>query len=423
MEKAEVIDSKLGNLKNELGAISKKEVVEINTLLCNLRSSVTEIENVELEQNEMMLRSLANEILSYEKQHFSFMKTLGIETLEVAHSNLLAWLFDPAESHGLGSKFLGNFIRKIAAKTNDYSLLNIDLSSVLVDTEISGDESRLDIRCWDPNGSFQCVIENKILSEEGADQTRRLYDNFHGKAARDLFVFLTLDRNAKPQNENFIHMAYGEILPELRDLLQNLSDNCTRFLIESYLNTLEWLVVSENFEGFSERTKLYYKYQKYINDVNKAFNDDRKLLWETLVDMIKQRPWWSDSVWDMDTGAGFISLWKREWYNRDDEGIYLLLQDSLREPVFSFYVFADPSNVAPSVGSKFVKLLEKEYSGKVPAGFSITFAKGVARLVKKDIALPLTGKDHPLELLNNLEEMIRAFENIIDKSVTELRKK
>ena len=126
--------------------------------------------------------------------------------------------------------------------------------------------------------------------------------------------------------------------------------------------------MSENFEGFSERTKLYYKYQKYINDVNEAFNDDRKLLWETLVDMIRQRPWWSDSVWDMETGAGYIALWKRDWYNRDDEGIYLLLRDSLREPVYSFYIFADPSSVAPRVGPKFVGLLGKQYSGKVPAG-------------------------------------------------------
>ena len=36
--------------------------------------------------------------------------------------------------------------------------------------------------------------------------------------------------------------------------------------------------MSEKFEGFSEKTQLYYQYYKYTNEIKKAFEKDRKLL-------------------------------------------------------------------------------------------------------------------------------------------------
>jgi hypothetical protein len=77
-----------------------------------------------------------------------------------------------ARDHGLGSQFVEKFTRKAASKTQNLSLSRLDFSVLLVDREIPSDGSRFDIRIRDPNGVFLCIIENKILSMEGFDQTR-----------------------------------------------------------------------------------------------------------------------------------------------------------------------------------------------------------------------------------------------------------
>jgi len=40
---------------------------------------------------------------------FNTFRVLGIEDAEIRHSNMLAWLLTPSESHGLGDRFLRRF--------------------------------------------------------------------------------------------------------------------------------------------------------------------------------------------------------------------------------------------------------------------------------------------------------------------------
>lgn len=422
MEALENIRSELRDLKSKLHVIDAKEAIETELMLRDLKSCVSRIEKRELDENGAMLHNLAVDVINVEKTEFSFLKIFGIENNELVHSNFLAWLLDPLESHRLGSRFVEEFLRRVAARTGYLDSSSLDFSNLKVDREITGDESRLDIRIWDPRGSFQCVIENKILSGEGADQTDRLYRTFHGKSSQELYVFLSLDETTKPKNGIFKSLPYKEVLPILQSLLQDSLDVDTRFLIRNYVNTLERLVVSENFEGFSERTKLYYKYQKCIDDVRKAFDQDRKLILKTLEDGIKQRPWWNSDLWDMLVTGGSVCIWKKTWYKNDD-GIYLLAEASTGRPAYHLFVFGEPSQFSEKFAPVFKRLLDQEHPEKVPGGFSKTFARGVTRFIQKDVQLSLAGKDQPQELLKNLDEMLQIFEKTIDKSIAEFRKK
>jgi hypothetical protein len=422
METAENIRSELKDLRSQLHAIDEKEATDTELMIRDLKSCVASIEKKELDENEAMLRNMAVDVVNVEKTEFSLMKILGIESNELVHSNFLAWLLDPLESHRLGSRFVEEFLGKVATRTCGFDSPSLDFSNLRVDREVTGDESRLDIRIWNPRGSFQCVIENKILSGEGADQTDRLYRTFHDKSSQELFVFLALDETAKPKNGIFKSLPYREVLPILQILLQVSRDADTRFLIRNYVNTLERLIVSENFEGFSERTKLYYKYQKCINDVRKAFDQDRKLILKTLEDGIKQRPWWNSDLWDMLVTGGSVCIWKKAWYKGED-GVYLLVEASTGRQAYHLYVFGEPSQFSEKFAPVFERLLDQEYSGKVPGGFSKTFARGVTRFIQKDVQLSLAGKDQPQELLKNLDEMLRIFEKTIDRSIAEFRKK
>src|SRR5690606_12205461 len=48
---------------------------------------------------------------------FNIFDALGIVRTEIRHSNFLAWLLDPAESHGLGGLFLNAVLMDLLRKT------------------------------------------------------------------------------------------------------------------------------------------------------------------------------------------------------------------------------------------------------------------------------------------------------------------
>ena len=59
--------------------------------------------------------------MSDEISGFSPFKVLKLESHEIRHSNVLAWLFNPNESHNLGSKFLEQFLYAVASNLDEDS--------------------------------------------------------------------------------------------------------------------------------------------------------------------------------------------------------------------------------------------------------------------------------------------------------------
>lgn len=59
--------------------------------------------------------------LSDEISGFSPFKVLKLESHEIRHSNVLAWLFNPNESHNLGTKFLEQFLYAVASNLDEKS--------------------------------------------------------------------------------------------------------------------------------------------------------------------------------------------------------------------------------------------------------------------------------------------------------------
>ncbi len=99
----------------------------MNTNNAQMVSSMKNSKINELEaflENIDCLKELDEYILI--KNIFDILKIGG---MEIRHSNFLAWLLDPNESHGLGDIFLKNFLIN-TIKNNGKS---IDISSVDID--------------------------------------------------------------------------------------------------------------------------------------------------------------------------------------------------------------------------------------------------------------------------------------------------
>lgn len=298
----------LEQLKSELEVIAREDVVNLVQNLNTLRNKLASIERKEVNDSAEALSSLLFELGKIERKEFSFMKTLRIEKNELVHSNFLAWLLDPSGNHELGPLFTERFLAAVSqkVKNNKIDLSNLNFFDMMVEREISSETSRLDLRLIDAKGSLHCTIENKILSKEGTDQTNRLYNDFHGICPKELFVFLTLKGTEKPENENFLSMTYGELRPIFNELL-DVAVGDAKFLIRNYVNTLERLIMAENFNGYSERTQLYFRYVKQIQEIKAAYEADRRLILSALEDGIKKREWWNESTWKMEK-TGLVQL-------------------------------------------------------------------------------------------------------------------
>src|SRR5262245_41185755 len=96
---------------------------------------------------------------------FNIFDALGIARVEIRHSNFLAFILDPAESHGQGQLFLKAVLMDLlkAAPPELRPLSPIDLDGTdLRGVEVKREWEHIDllITCKDPG--FAVVIENKV---------------------------------------------------------------------------------------------------------------------------------------------------------------------------------------------------------------------------------------------------------------------
>lgn len=415
--------SALEQMTSQIELIMEHELTKTTSSFICLGRKLRRIEKKELEETRINLRGLATLFTPIEKNEFSFLRIFRLEDDENIHSNFLAWLLEPSGSHGLGALFSREFLLKATSKTSNLDLSRLNFTGFQVEREISSDKSRLDIRVFDPQGKFQCIIENKIWSSEGIDQTNRLYHDFHDETyPKEMFVFLTLQRESKPKNQHFIPLHYEDILQILTKLL-DVADGDTRFLIRHYQNTLWRLIMSEKFEEFSERTKLYYQYYKYIDQVKKAFDKDRKLLLSSLEEAIKLSSWWDDGLWKSKSTGSYINVWKDSWYISDVEGVYFQLYMYISKLGFSITVYSEKPEFSSKFMPIFRQVINEKFPGKMAGDCRKTFSTGVTKFLEKEIRFSPTEKDPISRILKELNAMIKLFDKIIEKSLTELKKK
>ncbi len=146
---------------------------------------------------------------------FNIFDALNIARVEIRHSNFLAFILDPAESHGQGQLFLKAVLMDLlkAAPAEKRPLSPIDLDG----TDLSGVEVRREwgnidllITCQQP--PFVIAIENKIGSQEHSDQLTRYEATIrtHYPDARPMFVYLTPNSD-EPSEDTWVTYRYSDI--------------------------------------------------------------------------------------------------------------------------------------------------------------------------------------------------------------------
>lgn len=222
------------------------------------------MEEKEIEKIQNFIFSNEFKELQKMEKEFNCYKALGIEYTELPHSNILAYFFNPDESHGCEDEFLKAFIEEICKKNKSIlpfeKLINLDSSGVRIFREYqSGSQRRIDIIIDFYKSKTVFAIENKIESGEGCEQLKD-YQEIIDKTFRDyhlkvlLFLTpaggesLTVQRNL---SVSYMPISYSIILNAFNSISNISNDKMVNLFIE---NTIEH--IKEDIMGEGKKQNL-----------------------------------------------------------------------------------------------------------------------------------------------------------------------
>jgi hypothetical protein len=210
---------------------------------------------------------------------FNIFRVLRASHNEIRHSNMLAWLLKPDESHSLGSRFLRRWLMQIVHEAEDTTATRLRLPSPIEidaleidEVEVARERENIDLLLIIrpiKGAPWIICIENKVGSAQHSDQLRRyrqIVERDFPDAEHRIFVFLTKSEE-EPEDSDFLSSSYEIIESVLRICVDERNDQIgsePKMLVSQYLELL-----AEDFVGDSKAAQLarqiYKRHRKAID--------------------------------------------------------------------------------------------------------------------------------------------------------------
>jgi len=223
-----------------------------------------------------LLNDIDFDWLELESSRPNLFNILGAVHNELRHSNMLSWLLNPQESHGIGEAFIKRFVREIA-QDDKSEISQIQTENLPFDkVEIRREWNRIDLLMIFPNHVI--AIENKIWSKETGDQLKR-YKKIveeHFPAQSKSFVFLTPDGYISDYaSDTYINISYQVVVDALSRILEIKAGDLTSrmsVLLEDYLQILNRNIMNDD-ETVELARKVYGSHKKLFDFVYEHMPD------------------------------------------------------------------------------------------------------------------------------------------------------
>jgi hypothetical protein len=144
-------------------------------------------------------------------------EVLGRVRLEDAHSDMLAWLFKPWEAHGLGDRFLQEFVVAATRKR----LPNGRVQDSITRKKLSGNTGIIDIEVR--GDGWLLAVENKIDACESPGQTTRYAEHYLRQTGLDVICVFLTRKGEDAEAKLFQPLSYGK-LRKLLNQMQGSAD-------------------------------------------------------------------------------------------------------------------------------------------------------------------------------------------------------
>ncbi|MCC6190556.1 MAG: PD-(D/E)XK nuclease family protein [Anaerolineales bacterium] len=242
------------------------------------------VDNPELERLEELLAQ------------FNIFEAVGAVRHEVRHSDFLAFLLDPNQSHGLADEFLTRFIRKAmqAADNVHLPISPLDLAIWHLDTtQVRREWQNIDILLLNDAHEFAVIIENKIDSTEHSDQLQRYRQTVgqHRPGWKLLAIYLTPD-GAAPSDDIYLRLDYGSVAELVENVVSSRASSLgqdLRVLMTHYSQMLRRHIVNES-EIAQLCQRIYQKHQRALDLIYEYRPDLQGTLREILEQLVKSTP-------------------------------------------------------------------------------------------------------------------------------------
>ena len=219
-------------------------------------------------------------------ERVNIFEVLKIVRTEIRHSNMLAWLLDPNESHGMGSDFLYSFITDLS-KHHSYEFVDNDieqiigiddaiklLSSDLTNSQVFREWNHIDILILLPN-QYIIAIENKVDANESKNQLQqykekldKYYPFDNGNGFKHIKIFLTPNGDKPSENNNDWKVyTYSDILSILKQIYESHKNHLSleaNILIDNYIKILDNDIM-DNQELKNLCNEIYNKHKQALD--------------------------------------------------------------------------------------------------------------------------------------------------------------
>lgn len=225
------------------------------------------ISNEQALQDFLLDISCLDELAPWTSQ-FNIFDVLKITKTEIRHSNMLSWLLDSNENHGLGDKFVSCIIQVIMSnnQVNDLDFFNYLLADYHSFT-VYREWKNIDILLESIEEKIIIAIENKVGSHEHSNQLnryRKTIEDTHPDYKR-LYVFLTPDGDTPSDNENWLILTYDDIAEALEYLCDtvNIAED-VKSMIKNYISVIRRDIVEDK-NLVEICNKIYSKHKQALD--------------------------------------------------------------------------------------------------------------------------------------------------------------
>ncbi len=229
---------------------------------------------------------------------FNIFQVLKFEYGEIRHSNVLAWLLNPDESHGLGELFLRRLLMRIVAecKGNKPVLTPVEIDGWRIrEVEVRREWKHIDlfvIVTLEGGARRMICIENKVKARQHSGQLKRYREQIktsYPDMDEAICILLSMD-SEEPEDEQYITASYSQVRQVLLECLgmrRNAIGPEPMVLIQNYIRLLEEYFMNDS--DIARTARQIYRQHKHALDILFEHRPDHILeVSEHLCDMIQR---------------------------------------------------------------------------------------------------------------------------------------
>ena len=275
-----------------------------------------------------------------QRRDLDIFDVLKIHHREYVHSNFLAWLLDPRQSHGVESHFLRNFLSRTVEAAQQQAICTMSPDRIhsvdWSETEVRREWSNIDILILNRRAGFVCAIENKVWADEGFGEDDKSQLARYRETMESEFpdfdrhlVFLSprgTETKSETEKKFWVPEDYVTIQQLIMETLRENSDRASpevQWFLAQYEATLRRNIVTESIEVGELARQTYLEHREVIELLSRHKPDYAAEIRQILKEAISQQDGWlldtesgsyvrfRSSRWDrfesMRTGRGWAS--------------------------------------------------------------------------------------------------------------------